>query len=183
MKGILLATVLWALPGLAHELQDNRATLVLRENNHVTLTVYVGLADALHLALAPQRPLGEFLASWAAMKPEELQKQLLQAQKRFEAGTRLVLPQGGELALTNWVWPDARQVQSLLQRRIMQSLVDPGGHFHEDPTEIHAEAVAVREIASLRVQFPEEFQRVLVVAYRPSQVWAEPRTMSPAIRF
>jgi hypothetical protein len=37
--------------------------------------------------------------------------------------------------------------------------------------------------AAVRIQFPEEFQRVLVVAYRPSQLWVEANSWSPAIQF
>ena len=65
----------------------------------------------------------------------------------------------------------------------MQAVVDPAGHSHEDPLEIHAEVVANVEITSVRVQFPEEFGKVLVVVYRPTQILVEPKTVSPVIRF
>ena len=185
---LVVLALLLCSPAGAHELADNRATLVLRDGRHLTMTLYIAWAEALHAALAPKRPPAEFLAIYSAMKPEDLQKQLSRAQAGFQAATRLYLAEGPELSLSNWVWPDAKQVQDLLRQRMMQAMVDPGnggsgGHSHEEPVEIRADAVAPREITSVRVRVPEEFRNVLVVAYRPSQLWVEPRTLSPAIRF
>lgn len=66
---------------------------------------------------------------------------------------------------------------------MMQSLVDPNGHVHQDPLEIHADANAPEEIGGVKIQFPEEFQKVLVVAFRPTQVWVESKSLSPVIKF
>lgn len=170
-------------PARAHDLQENRATLVLRDGGHLSLTLYIAYADALRAVLAPQRPAEEFLMVYSAMKPELLQKELVRAQTKFQSSTRLYLASGRELALTNWAWPDARQVQAALQQRIMQAMVDPAGHAHDEPLEIHAEANSREEIMAVRVQFPEEFQKVLVVSYRPNQIEVDPKTWSPAIRF
>jgi hypothetical protein len=38
-----------------HELQDNRATLVLRDKTHQSVTLYVNFTDALHRALGGTR--------------------------------------------------------------------------------------------------------------------------------
>ncbi len=166
----------------AHELQDNRATLVLREKTHLSVTLYLAYADILHQALAPQRPLPEFLMVYSALKPEDLGRQLQRAQSKFQAETH-IYGQFGEIPLTNWSWPDAKQTQSTMQQRIMQAMVDPAGHAHDQPLEIHAEAVSDKEITQIRVRFPDEFQRVLVVAYRPTQSWAEPKQLSRPIKF
>ncbi len=178
-----LFAAMLATAGLAHELQENRATLVLRDNTHLSVTLYIAYGDALHRALAPTRPLQEFLVMYSAMRPDQMQKELQRAQAKFEADTHLYLSMGREVPLTNWVWPEAKQVQAMLQQRIMQAMVDPNGHSHEEPLEIHAEVNARQEVITVRIQFPEEFQKVLVVAYRPAQLWAEPKTLSPVIKF
>jgi hypothetical protein len=167
----------------AHELQDNRATLVLRDRTHLSVTVYISYSEVLHKALAPQRPFQEFLLTYSAMDVELLEKELRRAQARFQIATRLRLFPDGETELTNWIWPDVEQVQSLLQQRVMQAVVDANGHFHEAPMEVHADANAGADISGVQVQFPEEFGRVLVVAYRPNQVWVERKSLSPVIRF
>lgn len=178
-----IVVALLVFPATAHELQDNRATLVLRDRTHLSVTVYISYSEALHKTLAPQRPFQEFLLTYSAMSVELLEKELKLAQERFQLSTRLRLAPGGEAVLTNWVWPDAKRVQSLLQQRVMQAVVDASGHFHETPMEIHADANAATDISGVQVQFPEEFGRVLVVAYRPNQFWVERKSLSPMIRF
>ena len=178
-----LGLLLFAPNTGAHELQDNRATLVLRDNTHLAITLFIAYDHALHLALAPKHSFQEFLLVYSAMKPQDLQKELLRAQAKFQSETRLHLSPGGEVALTNWIWPDAKQVQTLLQRRVMQAIVDPVAVLYDEPVEIHADANSQQEITSLHIVFPEEFQRVLVVSYRPSQLWVEPESWSSAIKF
>ena len=179
----LLTLALWLPCAVAHELEDNRATLVLRDKTHLSVTLFIAYTEALHLALAPQRPYTAFLVVYSSMKPEDLQKELHKAQAKFQSDTRLHFPQGGEAALTNWGWPDAQKVQTLLRERVMQAMVDPNGHSHETPVEIHADANAKQEVTSARIQFPEEFRKVLVVAFRPTQLWVEPKSVSAEIKF
>ena len=106
------------------------------------MTVYISYPEALHKALAPQQPFQDFLLTYSAMNVELLGVELSRAQRRYQSATRLRLSPGGETELTNWIWPDTKQVQSLLQRRVMQAVVDPDGHSHEAPVEIHADANA-----------------------------------------
>ena len=169
----------------AHELQENRATLVLRDKTHISVTLYIAYSDALYLALMPQRPFAAFLLIYSAMKPEEMQKELLRAQAKFQSATRMYLSPGPgrEVAITNWVWPDVKRVQTMLQQRIMAATVDPNGHAHDTPIEIHGDANAPHEVTAVTVKFPEEFQKVLVVSYKPNQVWADSKALSAEIKF
>ncbi len=178
-----MAVMLLIPYAVAHEIQDNRATLVLRDKTHLSLSLYIAYADALHLALAPQRPMSEFMVAYSAMKPELLQKELARAQAKFEAETRLYLASGKEVPLSKWVWPEAKQVQAMLQQRLMQAMVDPAGHAHDEPLEILADANAQEDVTAVRVQFPGDFQKVLVVWYRASQLWVETKSWSPALKF
>lgn len=174
---------LLASSAFAHELPASRLTLVLRDRNHLSLTFFIDYTDALHRALAPQRPFPEFVLMASSMKPHDLQKELLRAQARFETNTRLTLTAGGQATIKNWKWPDADRVQAMLRERAMQVVVAPGDHAHQEPTEIHAEVTATEAIGSVTLRLPEEFQRVLVVSYRPRQTWIESNKESTAIRF
>lgn len=178
-----LSLLLLVPSAVAHEIQDNRAKLVMYDDAHIAITLYIAYSDALHLALAPQRTMAEFLTMYSAMNPEQLQKELLKAQAKFQAETKLYLETGTELPITNWQWPDAKQVQAMMQQRIMQAMVDPAGHAHDEPLEIDAGANARQNITAVRMQFPEEFQSVLVVSYRTRQVWVQPKLWSPPIKF
>jgi len=179
----LPALMLLAQSASSHELQENRAQIVLRDKIHLSVTIYLNYTEALHLALAPQRPYAAFLVVYSSMKLEDLQLDMLMAQARFQAATKMVVSPGGEASLTNWIWPEAKQVQALLQQQVMQAMVDPASHKHEPPLEVHAEATVRAEPSSVRIQFPEAYRRVLTVAFRPSQQWAEPKTLSPELKF
>lgn len=159
----------------AHDLEENRATLVLRDKTHLSLTLHLNYSEVLHQALLPQREYGAFLMMYSAMPLDELQKQLGQAQRKFEAAL-VVAPTSSAAAakapkFAGWTWPDAKRVQTMLQHQVMQAMVE--GHVHEPPVEIRAEAVAASEIAAVMVQFPREFRKVLLVSYRPQQVWVD----------
>lgn len=178
-----LIFLLVAVMALAHELNDNRATLVLRDKTHVSVTLYLNYPEALHQALAPQRPMAEFLAVHAALTLEQLKVPLERAQAKFMAGTRMTGADGEVIPLSGWTWPSVRDVQLQMQHQMMRAIVDPGNHTHEDPLEVKAEGVAAREIGGVKVQFPEEFDKVLVVAYKPSQTEVGKSAVSPVIRF
>lgn len=166
----------------AHELPANRVTLVLRDDRHLSLTCFIDYTTALHRALAPQRALHDFVLQYAAMKPAEFQKELLKAQQKFKAGTTLALPTGEPLTLRHWRWPEASHAQQLLQQRAMQSVVGGAEHAHEMPFEVHAEVASPRAIASVVARLPDEFGKLLVVSYRPRQVWVAPHAPT-SIRF
>jgi hypothetical protein len=165
----------------AHELQVNRTTAVLRDDTHLSLSHYILYTEALHQALAPKMSRQEFMLSHAAMKPADLEKRLQDAHRQFEQGFRVNTAAGKALVL-NWRWPQAAQVQALFQQGAMQAVVDPHAHSHEEPLEIQTEASHAGLGKGISVQFPAAWGRVLLVWYRPQQVWAEPKTATP-IRF
>lgn len=177
--------LLLAAAAPSHDLQDNRVTLVLRDRTHLSITLYLNYPELLYRSLAPNQPYAAFLAAVSGAKPDALQKELTRLHSRFQAETRIrpAQPNPAQLTLSNWTWPDAKQVQAVIQRQIMQSLVDPEAHAHQPPTEIHADAVAPQPIGAVTAEFPAEFQKLLVVSYRPSQTWVEPGARSPEIRF
>jgi hypothetical protein len=186
MKIYLAAlAMLWALTtsAVAHELQDNRATLVLRDRQHLSLTFFVDYPGVLRQVLAPQRSLQEFVMLYSAMPPQEFQAQLLQAQSKLAGSTALVQAGGKAAAITHWVWPAANAVQNLLQQRAMQAVVAPDDHAHTVQMEIRAEAKSdnANGFSSVTLKLPPQFQQVLVVSYQPKQVWLKPNAPSPAI--
>lgn len=176
-----LACLVQATQG--HELAENRATLILRDKSHLSITLYINYTDALYRALAATEKYEAFLVKYASLAPEEFQRELQRAQARFQKATHILLKDGNELPLSNWQWPPATQVQSTLRVLMMQAMVDAAAHSHAQPLEIHAEANAGHELRALTTQFPPEFQRVLVVYYQPGQVWVEAGSKSPPISF
>jgi hypothetical protein len=184
---IAALTTVWMLAtgAQAHELDSNRATLVLRDRLHVSITFFVDYPGVLHQVLAPQRSVQEFVLMYASMKPPEFKAQLIEAQRQLQSNTALMLHGGKAAMLTQWKWPEAAVVQNLLQQRAMQAVVAPGDHAHIAPTEIRAEAKSTHaaDFTSVTLKLPAQFQQVLVVSYRPKQVWLKPHAVSPAISF
>lgn len=183
MKWILNITVAalawwaWGTPASAHEISDNRATLVLRDHNHVSLTLYVDLINVLHQILSPTASLAEFVLIHAAMAPDEFNAALVKAEAHMEAQLTLVDDANGRLSLDAWQWPTAAAVHSSLRELSMQTIVAPTDHTHLAPSEIHADFRAIGAVTTLRARFPEELGRVLVVSYRPNQIWAMPQSV------
>lgn len=189
MRNLLLSLV--ALLGVVsvhgHEMPENRATMVLRDETHVSLTFYVDYPNVLYAVLAPKKSHREFLLAYSAMKPEDFQQQMLLAQSKLQSETRATLNGGKEAIITGWVWPDAARVQTMIQQEVMESMVgtnaNTNAHTHEAPTEIRANITHDKSIKSASIQFADAFGKILLVSYRPRQTWVAPKQRSPLIRF
>ena len=180
----------------AHELQENRATLVQREANFVAMTLYIDLPAVLHHALAPQRSFAEFAVAHANMPPDAFKAVLTRVATRMQSETQatttkgrtlafahLARPSARTLAFAHWAWPDAPRVQEALRDRLMETVVAPTDPTHTAPLDVHAELHSDLPITALRVQFAPVLGRMMVVSYRPKQVWADSHRPSPAITF
>jgi hypothetical protein len=167
----------------AHELSENRATLVLRDKTHLTLTLYVALPELMYRTLGTGKSFGAFLIQYSALDPTSFQRELLRAQAQIEQGSHVFLEDGRPLRLGRWQWPDPAAAQAMLRERVMHETVGGDVDSHGDPAEIRAEAVAKRPIHSVSVQFPALLQQMLIVAYQPTQAWVSPGARSASIEF
>jgi hypothetical protein len=179
------ALCLLASSATAHELDSNRATLVLRDRQHLAITFFVDYASVMQQVLAPQKPLQEFLLMFSAMQAPEFKAQLQVVHRKLQSNTVLTLHKGKAVQLNQWVWPEASAVQSQLQQRVMQTVVAPSEHTHVVRTEIRTEAKSgnTSDFLSVTLRLPTEFKDVLVVSYQPNQVWVKPQAPLPAISF
>ena len=167
----------------AHEMPDNRLTLVLRDETHMALNYFVDYTEALHQALAPKQTLQGFMLVYLAMKQSDFEAALTKAHTQLIVGTQLVQPTGEMLPIRNWQLPVAARVRTLLQERTMQMLTGGNDHAHPNAYEIRAEATSARPIGSVSVRLPVEFGKVLVISYQPRQAWVDPRATPVEIKF
>jgi hypothetical protein len=167
----------------AHELAENRATLVLRDKTHLTLTLYVALPELMYRTLGTGQSLGAFLVQYSGMDPTSFQREMLRAQAQIERGTYVFLEDGRPLPLGRWQWPGPAAAQAMLREHVMHETVGGDVDGHGAPAEIRTEAVAKRDIRSVSVQFPAVLQQVLVVAYQPTQAWVPAGARSASIEF
>jgi hypothetical protein len=166
----------------AHELADNRATLVLRDRTHLSLTLFIRYTEAVHRALAPRASYGEFLLALSTMSAGDFEKQLRRAHDSLQSGIRVTVDGGREAMLSNWTWPDPGRAQKLFQREVMEATVGDE-HRHAEPVEIRADVASAAAITSASVRFGAAFGNVLLVWYQPRQTWVEAGQASPTVRF
>jgi len=166
-----------------HELVENKVTLVLRDERHVSLSFFIRLPQAMHLALEPHTPYTPWVLRYAAATSAQCQALLSRAQAVLQPDVRVQVPGQKDLRLSAWRWPSPAQLQAVFQQITMQTLTgDPDG-AHEPLSEFSAEATADAPIRSLNVSMPEAFGRVLLVSYQPRQAWANPRQPLTRIEF
>ena len=167
----------------AHELAENRATMVLRDQNHVAITLYLNYSDVLHRTLAPAQSFAEFVLAFAALSPEQFAAQLNKAQTQLQSQIKVLPRPATAASMRRWVWPEATRVQALLRDRAMQMLAAPNDHAHEPTLEVRVELQTTGRVSAVSAAFPAEFRRVLVVSYRPNQTWAEMGDAATEIMF
>lgn len=179
----LALSLLRSKTALSHELPANRATLVLRDQTHLSLTLYIDYIETLHRALAPNKSARDFLLITSALTPQEFQQQLQRAQAKLDAETRATLNGASTVTIAGWVWPEPAKIQSLIQQQVMAAMVGAGEHSHAAPIEIRANITHTKPISEATIQFAEAFGKMLVVWYRPKQTWVAPKQLSPVMKF
>ena len=167
----------------AHELAENRATMVLRDQNHVAITLYLNYSEVLHRTLAPKQNFAEFVLAFSALPPAQFAAQLQKAQTQLQTQIKVLPRPATDASMQRWVWPEATTVQALLRDRAMQILAAPNDHAHQPPLEVRVELQTTARVTAVSAVFPQEFGRVLVVSYRPQQAWAEPGEAAAHIKF
>jgi hypothetical protein len=179
------ACILWlaSCTVSAHELSGTRATLVLRDKTHLTLTLYVALPELMYRTLGAGKQFGAFLVQYSAMDATSFQRELLRAQAQIEQGTLVFLEDGRPLLLERWQWPSPAAAQATVRDRVMHETVGGDVDSHGEPAEVRAEVIAKRDIRSVSVQFPGVLQQVLVVAYQPRQETVPAGARSASIEF
>lgn len=169
-RGWLLWAALWLAPDAgAHELEANRATLVLRDGHHVQLSLYIDLGVALARTLAPDQPVSEFILAATAMPPDAFAQLYQQGTARLQHGTVLMRADGEALSLRHWQWPDADSVRQGLQTLTMNALVAADAHGHPPIREVRAEANSTLAVDELILRLPPDLGEVIVVWYQPRQ--------------
>lgn len=166
-----------------HELLDNRATLILREDRHVTVTLYVNLPELLHKAVSPDRSFAEFVLVYSAMDPARFKGVIDEAEGRIAHGIAITDRTGAKPPVEKWSWPKASDTQAEIQNLAAQLLTAPKQPPHDDPVEIHGDLIMARKTDWIKAKFPKELGRMLIVFYRPNQIWIDKGQGSIDIRF
>jgi hypothetical protein len=174
------AVLLLAGAAGAHEMTENRARLVLREDNHITGSLFVNYTKLMHQVWAPEKSFQDFAVMYSAMDAASFAAKLADLQHRIENGTEVQA--GSEIFHgRDWGFPSAGVSQAMLRKHMMGALT--GSTYHEEPVEIDFDVVATVKLTAVRARFPKELGKVLLVTYRPAEVWVESGAQSAGIVF
>lgn len=179
----LAGLALWPVGASAHEMPENRLTVVLRDQRHLALVLRIDAIETLRRRHAPQSEATPFLLSLAAMPDADLEPMWRQLRSEIESGLSLRSLAGESLRLSNWQWPALTVLRAMLQEQAMAAVVAPQAHQHAPALEVRVDALASRMVEGLRIELSPLLKPMLVVWYRPGQVWVEPGAPVPLLRF
>jgi len=170
----------WAVPSGAHDLPENRLRLVLREDNHLAATYFVNYTELMHRAFAPGKTFQEFAVQFASMDAGQFEGMLRQLDQQLVAETTVEVA-GAAMHGTGWAFPSTAASQALIRKHLMGAVT--GSQFHEEPTEIDFDVIAPVKVTSVKLRMPRLLGRVMVISYRPSQVYVEEGVAPKGIEF
>lgn len=154
---------------LAHELDENRASIVLRNETNISVTLYINIFDALHKTLAPQRDSFEFIGYLASLNETDFSKQWVLATHKLEQKIHVRLLSGEilKVSTTNWGAPQA--VHKLFKEITMRSIIEKNRHLHSEPYEVKFQINANKPTNTLKVEIPEVLRPMTIVSNRIKQ--------------
>ena len=180
---LILSTQFVVTTAYSHELKENRAALVLRNDRLISATLYLNFSEVVKKTLAPMGDPIELTAKLAAMSDAEFAKQFNMMKKMIQSGIVFKTVAGKPLKLGNWQWPEVGEVQKQSREITMRVLVSPSDHFHETPLEVRFQIQSEEPFSSVRVELPEALRPITLVATRPRQTRLNGSTPSSIVDF
>jgi len=166
---IILNMVLFVREAQSHELQENRASLVLRNERQISVTFYLNLTELLHKTLMPKQDRFEHTAKLAAMNEADFSKQYGDVKKLIESSVLFNAAPGKKINVREWQWPEPKVAQKAIRELTMQSVVSSGQHLHENPIEVRLQIQSDESIDPLMLELPVSMKPMTLVASRPKQ--------------
>ena len=166
---IILNSVLLDREAHSHELNENRASLVLRNERQISVTFYLNLTEVLHKTLMPKQDRFEHTAKLAAMNEADFLKHYGDAKKLIESSVLLKAASGKKINVREWQWPEPKVAQKAIRELTMQSVVSSGQHLHENPIEVRLQIQSDESIDPLVLELPVSMKPMTLVASRPKQ--------------
>jgi hypothetical protein len=171
----ILTTIITALihtaPAMAHELEANRVTLILRDDIHLNIVFRINYLAYLHQKYAHEITFNEFILRFAGMKEEDFDKLCTQAEQQFSIDTKIETRSGEQLQLDHWKWPSHTKALSRLRDYAMQLIIEPDAHIDIEFSEIQAQGVKLNGLKNSRFRLPSHLGNTLVVHYTAHQQW------------
>lgn len=152
-----------------HELAENRASLVQRNDRQVNVTFYLNISEVLQKTLMPRQDRFEHTAKLSAMNESDFLKQYVITKSLIESSVLFKSASGEKMRVKDWQWPDPKVIQKNLRELTMQSVTGSGQHVHENPVEIRLQIQSAESLESLTLELPVTLKPMTLVASRPKQ--------------
>jgi hypothetical protein len=167
----------------AHELEENRASLVLRNERQINVALYLNLAALSQRILAPKQAWLPFVSHLAAMSDEDFHTQWVKVQNSVEAGIDIQTTAGRSLRMHVWQWPEEKAVQKYFRELTMHSVVTPDAHLHETPFEIRFQTQSHMPVIAVNLKVSAALRPITLVATQPRQTRIDLDMEQATVRF
>ena len=154
---------------LSHELQENRASIVLRNDRQISIAFYLYISEVLNKVLMAKQDHFEHNAQLASMNENDFLKQYEITKKIIEAAVVFKTISGKQIDTNQWQWPGHKEVQKHIRELTMQSVVGSSHHVHENPIEVRVQMQSNEPVVSLLLELPEALKPITIVSSRPKQ--------------
>ncbi len=180
-----LVCVLWvfALASLqAHELQAHKLQLVLRDDRHLSLSLWLDIPHAMRKTLEPSLSTASFEMKYSAMPLPLFEKAWGQCISLWLEQWQLKNSAGIALSSPVWRWPDGATLQNQIKLQMMANLTGTA-HVHTELSVVAGEVISSASLRSARLQMPPSWQPLMVLNYKPSQQWSPSSEKTVVLKF
>ena len=183
-KRLVLSVLLFFVnaASLAHELPDDRVTIVQREPTHLSITFYIDEVALLNRLIAPRSSRAEFLLSCAGAPSEQLRQRVQLAQTSFE-GQLKILAGDQSLSIAPLHWPTMKDTHRRLQDGAMATIATGSDHDHAQIVEVTTDALSSKPFDSVTFLTPPSLPDLLIISYKPVQHRPTPSSRAVGIDF
>lgn len=154
---------------LAHELPDDRVTIVQREPTHLSITFYIDEVALLNRIIAPKSSRTEFLLVFATLPSANFTTKIQQARDSFAAEIAIRDMNRRSLLISPLRWPTLIDTQRLVKESALALLATGSDHDKVTFSEINADATADEPLESIYFIKPRSLPELTGVSYRPLQ--------------
>jgi hypothetical protein len=163
----------------AHELQEHKLQMVLRDDRHLIMSLWLDIPNAMRKTLEPSLSSAAFEMKYSAMPLPLFEKAWGQCISAWREQWQLKNSAGGAVSSPVWRWPDGAALQNQIKLQMMANVTGTA-HAHAESTVIAGEVVSNSMLQSARLQMPMSWKPMMVVSYKPSQQWT-PSSEKPVL--
>ena len=179
---VCLIWVLVCACGQAHELQEHKLQMVLRDDRHLTLSLWLDIPNAMHKTLEPSLTSAAFALKYSAMPLSLFEKAWGQCISVWREQWQLKNSAGTAISSPVWRWPDGAVLQNQIKLQMMANVTGTA-HAHAELTVIAGEVVSNSILQSARLKMPTSWKPLMVVSYKPLQQWTPSSEKTVLLKF